>query len=104
MELVDGDSLDKYLRKHKLTLSQKLHLIRGAAKGLEYLHACGIIHRDIAARNCLYNTTTNQLKIGDFGLAVHAAAYTATNERLPIKWLAVGSLPMFASLIDCPTF
>ncbi len=91
MELIDGPSLDKHLRANKLSLSEKLHMIRDAAKGLEYLHSQGIIHRDIAARNCLYSHKTKLVKIGDFGLAVHADAHTSINERLPIKWLAVGS-------------
>ena len=39
-----------------------------AAKGMEYLSSKGIIHRDIAARNCLLNSNYD-LKISDFGLS-----------------------------------
>ena len=84
-----GGSLDKYLREKKPSLETKLQFAKGAAKGLEYLHSRGVIHRDIAARNCLYDTNTKQVKIGDFRLSVHAKQYTSNNEKLPIKWLAV---------------
>jgi len=86
---VTGGSLDKYLREKRPSLETKLQFAKGAAKGLEYLHSRGVIHRDIAARNCLYDANANQVKIGDFGLSVHARQHVATNERLPIKWLAV---------------
>jgi non-specific protein-tyrosine kinase len=91
---VTGGSLDKYLREKKPSLETKLQFAKGAAKGLEYLHSRGVIHRDIAARNCLYDTNTKQVKIGDFGLSVHAKQYTANNEKLPIKWLAVRPYPI----------
>ncbi|VDM32894.1 unnamed protein product [Toxocara canis] len=52
-----------------------------------------IIHRDIAARNCLlgYN---NELKIGDFGLSVAGEGKYRSEklESLPVKWLAPETL------------
>ncbi|CAD5234085.1 unnamed protein product [Bursaphelenchus xylophilus] len=98
MELVDGGSLDKYLQKNvgKISSSTKVKMCLDAAKGLEYLHDKGCIHRDVAARNCL--VSEGKVKISDFGLSrevsVHNAKYKLTNlkQKLPIRWLAPETL------------
>jgi serine/threonine protein kinase len=57
MEYVEGGSLDKYLQTHRrqVTEAQKIKMCLDVARGLEHIHAKGLVHRDIAARNCLYN-------------------------------------------------
>jgi non-specific protein-tyrosine kinase len=56
MELCQGGSLDVVLKKMPaLPLKEKLQICLDVARGLEYLHSRRIIHRDVAARNCLYD-------------------------------------------------
>lgn len=52
MELVNGGSLDSYLRKNgaNITTKQRVVMCFDAAAGLDYLHTHGCIHRDVAAR------------------------------------------------------
>ena len=38
---------------------------------LHYLHEKKIIHRDLKCENIFINTITNEIKIGDFGLATN---------------------------------
>lgn len=98
MELVDGGSLDKYLQKNasKITVPERIKMCHDAAKGLEYLHDKGCIHRDVAARNCL--VSEGRCKISDFGLSREMSAvnakYKLTNlkQKLPIRWLAPETL------------
>lgn len=35
-------------------MKTRIEMCMGAAWGVEYLHSKNVIHRDIAARNCLY--------------------------------------------------
>ncbi|WKY09853.1 hypothetical protein Q1695_002312 [Nippostrongylus brasiliensis] len=64
-----------------------------AAWGLEYLHAKNVLHRDIAARNCLYGD--NKVKISDFGLTREGTVYQMDpHKRVPIRWLAPETLKM----------
>lgn len=51
-----------------LTEEQIVIVTRSAIKGLTYLHAKGIIHRDIKAANILLDETA-QVKIADFGVS-----------------------------------
>uniref|UniRef100_A0AC34QTS6 Protein kinase domain-containing protein n=1 Tax=Panagrolaimus sp. JU765 TaxID=591449 RepID=A0AC34QTS6_9BILA len=89
MELVNGGALDEYLKNHKeCTTSERLdNMVCGAAFGLEYLHSVPVLHRDIAARNCLYSNGV--CKISDFGLSREGEKYVLQVVRkCPIKWLA----------------
>ncbi|KAL6741670.1 hypothetical protein Aduo_014901 [Ancylostoma duodenale] len=86
MELMTKGELKKSLQKKTSTPKQKLNWVAEAAYGLAYLHSRNFIHRDIAARNCLL--TSNNLKIGDFGLTREGDIYhMATTRKLPIKWI-----------------
>ena len=49
--------------------------------GLQYLHAHGVMHRDLSASNILL-TRNMQAKIADFGLAAHIASGPASSPHL----------------------
>uniref|UniRef100_A0A914ZEI0 Tyrosine-protein kinase n=1 Tax=Parascaris univalens TaxID=6257 RepID=A0A914ZEI0_PARUN len=95
MEFITGGALDEYLRKNgnRVKLEEKLsNMCAGAAWGIEYLHYMNCIHRDIAARNCLY-TNRKHVKISDFGLSRKGDAYQLTTaKKLPIRWLSPETL------------
>lgn len=54
MELADGGALDSALGKLHFPMIKKYELIYQAANGLAYIHEKNLMHRDVAARNCLY--------------------------------------------------
>uniref|UniRef100_A0A1I8AM95 Tyrosine-protein kinase n=1 Tax=Steinernema glaseri TaxID=37863 RepID=A0A1I8AM95_9BILA len=90
MEVCPGGALLSYLRRHKETITQeaKLRFSTEGAAGLDYLVSQGLIHRDIAARNCLL-TSTQELKISDFGMSSEKKQIQDKKlDKVPIKWLA----------------
>ncbi|VDK21186.1 unnamed protein product [Anisakis simplex] len=95
MEFITGGALDEFLRKkgNDVKYHEKLaSMCSGASWGIEYLHYMQCIHRDIAARNCLY-TTDKTVKISDFGLSRKGNTYQLTSaKKLPIRWLSPETL------------
>ncbi|XGW02700.1 hypothetical protein V3C99_014601 [Haemonchus contortus] len=97
LEYVAGGALKTYLRKNKdsITKPEKIQMALGAAWGIEYLHRVNILHRDIAARNCLYDHDS-AVKISDFGLSRSGSEYKMiTAKKMPVKWMAPESILNF---------
>ena len=68
-EYVPGTDLRKFVRaRQRLTMYEAATIISQAAKGLEYAHSRGMIHRDIKPGNLLV-TPDGQTKVSDLGLA-----------------------------------
>jgi serine/threonine protein kinase/tetratricopeptide (TPR) repeat protein len=67
MEYIDGHDL-KYLRK-KLTLAQKISVVKDIARALDYAGSKGFVHRDIKPENIMFRTGDNSAVLTDFGIA-----------------------------------
>ena len=68
MEFVDGDALDTYCDRERLTLSQRLELFIQTARAVAFAHRNLIIHRDIKPSN-IRVTPDGHVKLLDFGIA-----------------------------------
>jgi serine/threonine-protein kinase len=69
MEFVSGGSVQEILnRQKKISADQSVQMILEAAKGLDYAHKKGIVHRDVKPDNLMISET-GMIKIGDMGLA-----------------------------------
>ena len=70
MDLLNGVSLETYLRNHKGPLDPELvgNLIAQAADGLHHAHIQGLVHRDVKGDN-LFFVDNDRVVVIDFGLA-----------------------------------
>lgn len=69
MEFVDGQDLGKLVKHHgPLSVHWAVDYVLQAARGLDYAHSQGIIHRDVKPGNLLLDTR-GTVKILDMGLA-----------------------------------
>jgi serine/threonine protein kinase len=71
MELLEGQGLDKLLRKTRpdaLPFSEAWPIIAGAGAALSYAHARGIVHSDFKPGN-VFLTNDHRVKVLDFAIA-----------------------------------
>jgi serine/threonine protein kinase len=74
MELCDGGSLERLLKRHggRLPMDKAIRLMAMCLEGLEYLHQRNLVHRDLKPANILLQKGRDgklHPKISDFGLA-----------------------------------
>jgi serine/threonine-protein kinase len=83
MELVDGPSVAQLMSDGPLSAAWAMHIVAGAAAGLEAAHRAGVVHRDIKPANLLL-TRDRRVKVTDFGIsyAVNSAPVTSTGQIL----------------------
>jgi serine/threonine protein kinase/Tfp pilus assembly protein PilF len=89
MEYVDGERIDLYCDRHRLSLTERLALFRGVCAAVHAAHQNLVVHRDLKPSNILV-TRDRTLKLLDFGIAklievreaTHTLALTQADVRL----------------------
>ena len=70
MEFLKGHDLVPYSKPGKLLpLPVVLSMMARVADALDYAHAQNVVHRDIKPANIMYEPTSDQVKVTDFGIA-----------------------------------
>jgi PAS domain S-box-containing protein len=80
LEDFGGQSLDILLNSSNFTISEFLDIAIKIAEILSQIHDAKIVHKDLNPSNLVFNPTTGQLKIIDFGIST-----VFTRENPPIK-------------------
>jgi Tol biopolymer transport system component/predicted Ser/Thr protein kinase len=82
MQLVDGESIDRWLRGRSARAHQILTAFRAAGRGLAAAHAAGLVHCDFKPGNVLVDRD-GDVRVTDFGLARIAAENEASVSGTP---------------------
>jgi non-specific serine/threonine protein kinase/serine/threonine-protein kinase len=85
MEFVDGEPLDHYRQRHRLTTRDKLQLFLSICSAVGYAHNKLIIHGDLKPKNVLV-TGDGTPKLLDFGVAriLAGGTHSEATTRMPL--------------------
>jgi eukaryotic-like serine/threonine-protein kinase len=77
MEFVDGESLDGLIERNFFSIEETLKVFEEIVEAIRYVHASGIIHRDIKTENVKINSG-GVPKLLDFGIAKAPSSLSLT--------------------------
>jgi serine/threonine protein kinase len=67
--LADRKTRCESTESFKVNIPKALRIFLQIAEATAYVHACGLIHRDLKPNNCFMDETCSMVKVGDFGLS-----------------------------------
>lgn len=78
MEYVDGECLEDLIERRVFSVEDSLRVFAEICEAVAYIHANGIVHRDIKALN-IKLTASGMAKLLDFGIAKDAYSHNLTH-------------------------
>lgn len=91
IEWAAGEILEKYAKRQgPLPLDEVCAIVRQIGDAVHAAHAVGIVHRDLKPDNVMYDASTRQVKLLDFGIATDTDM--SPEQRLTRAGFFVGTL------------
>lgn len=87
-EMLETDLLKMLQGNKSITLEESILILIKILIGISYLHSNNILHRDLKSGNILYNSSTKQVKICDFGFARGVEYKNIPEENIKIKFMS----------------
>lgn len=84
MPFVRGETLADRIRRGPLPEAELRRIITEVADALAYVHARGIVHRDVKPANILLDAESGAAMLTDFGIARHKDATSVTGTGLVV--------------------
>ena len=99
MEYADGLPLDKFCDQHRMTVEQRVALVKRVCDAIHHAHQNNIVHRDIKPSNILAKRdgTNTSLFVIDFGVAKALGDTKLTHETLATQMGQLVGTPAYMS-------